>query len=63
MASSGAGDLLATLFQAHPWHGVSPDAGAEGVFHAYVEMTPAEAARNARGARRCRATEIQSTSA
>ncbi|HKI97900.1 MAG TPA: inorganic pyrophosphatase [bacterium] len=35
-------DLLATLFQVHPWHGVPADAGADGVFNAYIELVPAD---------------------
>ena len=33
-------DLLATLFQAHPWHGVDPGADAPGVVNAYIEIVP-----------------------
>ena len=36
-----AEDLLATLFQAHPWHGVPPgDPG--GVVNAYIEIVPSD---------------------
>jgi inorganic pyrophosphatase len=34
------GDLLARLFQAHPWHGIDPGAGAPAVVNAYVEIVP-----------------------
>jgi inorganic pyrophosphatase len=34
-------DLLATLFQAHPWHGVPPGDPA-GVVNAYVEIVPSD---------------------
>jgi inorganic pyrophosphatase len=38
----GASDLLTTLFQAHPWHGVSARGGAAEVFNAFVEMVPTD---------------------
>jgi inorganic pyrophosphatase len=34
-----AEDLLATMFQAHPWHGVAPG-DPEGVVNAYIEIVP-----------------------
>ena len=34
-------DLLATLFQAHPWHGVPPGDPA-GVVNAYIEIVPSD---------------------
>jgi inorganic pyrophosphatase len=34
-------DLLATLFQAHPWHGVPPGDPA-GVLNAYIEIVPSD---------------------
>jgi inorganic pyrophosphatase len=34
-----ADDLLATLFQAHPWHGIAPG-NPEGVINAYIEIVP-----------------------
>lgn len=34
-----AEDLLATLFQAHPWHGIAPG-DPEGVINAYIEIVP-----------------------
>src|SRR5688572_28357254 len=33
--------LLAQVFQAHPWHGVSPSE-TEGFVNAYVEIVPTE---------------------
>jgi len=36
-----AEDLLATLFQAHPWHGVPPGDPA-GVLNAYIEIVPSD---------------------
>ena len=36
-----AEDLFATLFQAHPWHGVSPG-DPEGVINAYIEIVPSD---------------------
>ena len=35
-------DLLAVLFQAHPWHGVGPGEGAPSVVRAYVEIVPTD---------------------
>jgi len=34
-------ELLATLFQAHPWHGVPPG-DPEGVVNAYIEIVPSD---------------------
>ncbi len=34
-----AEDLLVTMFQAHPWHGVAPG-DPEGVINAYIEIVP-----------------------
>jgi inorganic pyrophosphatase len=31
-----------TLFQAHPWHGVSARGGREGSFQAYIEIVPTD---------------------
>jgi inorganic pyrophosphatase len=31
-----------TLVQAHPWHGVSPEAGGSGIFQAFVEIVPTD---------------------
>jgi inorganic pyrophosphatase len=36
------GELLALLFQAHPWHGVAPGDGAPEVVRAYVEIVPTD---------------------
>jgi inorganic pyrophosphatase len=38
-------DLLALLFQAHPWHGVSPGGEAPAVVNAYVEIVPTDAVK------------------
>jgi inorganic pyrophosphatase len=35
-------DLLALLFQAHPWHGVSPGRDAPGAVNAYIEIVPTD---------------------
>ena len=37
--------LLGLMFQAHPWHGVAPGAGAPGVFNAYIEIVPTDAVK------------------
>ena len=37
--------LLATLFQAHPWHGVAPMTDAPGVLNAYIEIVPTDAVK------------------
>jgi inorganic pyrophosphatase len=38
-------DLLAILFQAHPWHGVQPGSGAPGTINAYIEIVPTDAVK------------------
>ncbi|HEX8424036.1 MAG TPA: inorganic diphosphatase, partial [Pyrinomonadaceae bacterium] len=39
-------DLLAKLFQAHPWHGVVPGgADAPSLVHAYIEIVPTDAVK------------------
>lgn len=38
-------DLLAKLFQAHPWHGVVPGPEAPTVVHAYIEIVPTDAVK------------------
>src|SRR5437763_15798737 len=38
-------DLLARLFQAHPWHGVSIGADAPEVLNAYIEIVPTDAVK------------------
>ena len=38
-------DLLAKLFQAHPWHGVVPGADAPAVVNAYIEIVPTDAVK------------------
>jgi inorganic pyrophosphatase len=38
-------DLLALLFQAHPWHGVAPGKDAPAVINAYVEIVPTDAVK------------------
>lgn len=35
-------DLLAALFQAHPWHGVSPGKNAPATISAYIEIVPTD---------------------
>ena len=35
-------DLLALLFQAHPWHGVAPGDPAQGAVSAYIEIVPTD---------------------
>ena len=37
--------LLAVLFQAHPWHGVTPGEDAPEVLNAYVEIVPTDAVK------------------
>src|SRR6188472_131272 len=38
--------LLATLFQAHPWHGVAPrPPGGDGMCTAYIEIAPTDAVK------------------
>ena len=37
--------LLAILFQAHPWHGVSPGENAPGTLNAYIEIVPTDAVK------------------
>jgi inorganic pyrophosphatase len=37
--------LLETLFQAHPWHGVSPGRDAPATLNAYVEIVPTDAVK------------------
>jgi inorganic pyrophosphatase len=38
-------DLLGILFQAHPWHGVTPGEDAPRVINAYVEIVPTDAVK------------------
>jgi inorganic pyrophosphatase len=39
-------DLLAKLFQAHPWHGVAPGGGDEhAIVNAYIEIVPTDAVK------------------
>lgn len=38
-------DLLAILFQAHPWHGVTPGPDAPSVLNAYIEIVPTDAVK------------------
>ncbi|HEX8707817.1 MAG TPA: inorganic pyrophosphatase [Pyrinomonadaceae bacterium] len=35
-------NLLGTLFQAHPWHGVTPGPDAPAIINAYVEIVPTD---------------------
>ncbi|MFN2480507.1 MAG: inorganic pyrophosphatase [Pyrinomonadaceae bacterium] len=39
------GDLLALLFQAHPWHGVAPFQESPEVVNAYIEIVPTDAVK------------------
>ncbi|MHB8877933.1 MAG: inorganic pyrophosphatase [Myxococcaceae bacterium] len=41
MPSDRLSELLALMFQAHPWHGV-PSSPGGGVFNVYVELVPAD---------------------
>jgi len=38
-------DLLSLMFQAHPWHGISPGEDAPGVVNAYIEIVPTDAVK------------------
>jgi inorganic pyrophosphatase len=38
-------ELLAILFQAHPWHGVEAETDAAGVIKAYIEIVPTDAVK------------------
>ncbi len=38
-------DLLALLFQAHPWHGVPPGEDAPETLKAYIEIVPTDAVK------------------
>ncbi|MGI9105260.1 MAG: inorganic pyrophosphatase [Pyrinomonadaceae bacterium] len=38
-------DLLAILFQAHPWHGVEPGNDAPAYVNAYIEIVPTDAVK------------------
>ena len=38
-------ELLATLFQAHPWHGVVPGPDAPAILNAYMEIVPTDAVK------------------
>jgi len=38
-------DLLAKLFQAHPWHGVAPGGDAPAVVNAFIEIVPTDAVK------------------
>ena len=39
------GDLLALLFQAHPWHGVAPGDDAPRAVNCYIEIVPTDAVK------------------
>jgi len=41
----GLGRLLGLMFQAHPWHGVTPGEDAPGVVNAYIEIVPTDAVK------------------
>ena len=41
----GLESLLALMFQAHPWHGVTPGEAAPEVVNAYVEIVPTDAVK------------------
>jgi len=38
-------ELLSLMFQAHPWHGVTPGEDAPGVVNAYIEIVPTDAVK------------------
>lgn len=38
-------ELLALLFQAHPWHGVNPGKDAPEIVNAYIEIVPTDAVK------------------
>ena len=38
-------ELLAKLFQAHPWHGIDPGANAPAAVNAYIEIVPTDAVK------------------
>jgi inorganic pyrophosphatase len=38
-------DLLSLMFQAHPWHGVTPGEDAPDVVNAYIEIVPTDAVK------------------
>lgn len=42
MSGGSQADVLATLFQAHPWHGVPARAKAAGTFNAFIEIVPTD---------------------
>ena len=42
---NGLERLLALMFQAHPWHGISPGEDAPAVVNAYVEIVPTDAVK------------------
>src|SRR4051812_36386179 len=35
-------DLLAVLFQAHPWHGIAPGKDAPDTVNVYIELVPTD---------------------
>lgn len=45
MASQELNRLLSLMFQAHPWHGVSPGDDAPQMINAYVEIVPRDVAK------------------
>jgi len=38
-------DLFKLMFQAHPWHGVSPGPDVPKVVNAYIEIVPTDAVK------------------
>src|SRR5215212_1145227 len=42
---NGLGRLLGLMFQAHPWHGITPGEDAPGMVNAYVEIVPTDAVK------------------
>lgn len=42
---NGLERLLALMFQAHPWHGITPGDDAPSVVNAYVEIVPTDAVK------------------
>jgi inorganic pyrophosphatase len=44
-ADAALHDLFKLLFQAHPWHGVSPGEDAPATVNAYIEIVPTDAVK------------------
>ena len=43
--NDSAPGLLKRMFQAHPWHGVSPGADVPDTVNAYIEIVPTDAVK------------------